>query len=105
MSLLGFPSEEHSGLWFHVAGNGFAGSTIGELNVKRKTGASILAVKRQDALIAHPEADCAIRPGDELYVVGRPADLSCFEKTYSFARFCPTTEATSSEMSPGEAGD
>jgi TrkA domain protein len=56
------------------------GSTIAELEVRRRTGMTIAAISRSgghDTIIA-PDPDTLLQPGDRLVVVGRRQDLSGF---------------------------
>lgn len=53
-----------------------AGKTIGDLEVKRKTGATILAVKKeQGSLELHPSAKTKIDAGDTIVVLGTSTEL------------------------------
>lgn len=51
-------------------GSPAAGRTVGELEVRRKTGSAIIAVIRGDELVANPGADFRLLAGDDLTVVG-----------------------------------
>jgi voltage-gated potassium channel len=56
------------------------GKTIGELEVKRKTGATVLAVKKsQGGFELHPSAGTMIEAGDTIVVLGTPHELHDLE--------------------------
>ncbi len=48
-----------------------AGKTIGELDIRRRTGASVIAVVRGDKTIPNPSADTEIKEGDVLIAAGK----------------------------------
>ncbi|HEV2670841.1 MAG TPA: cation:proton antiporter [Gemmatimonadales bacterium] len=53
-----------------------AGQTIAETQLRSKTGALILAVRRGDSDLATPEADFKLEAGDVLVVVGQPQQIT-----------------------------
>src|SRR5215208_549050 len=48
------------------------GKTIGELEVRARTGASIVATVREESVIANPGPEVTIAPGDTVGVLGTP---------------------------------
>jgi len=52
------------------------GQTIAETQLRSKTGALILAVRRGDSDLATPEADFKLEAGDALVVVGQPQQIT-----------------------------
>jgi TrkA domain protein len=63
--------------WLTVEeGSGAAGATIAEGNYRTRTGASIVAVVRQQQTYAAPEADFALVAGDVAVAVGTPDGLT-----------------------------
>jgi K+/H+ antiporter YhaU regulatory subunit KhtT len=48
------------------------GKTIGELEVRARTGASIVAIVREETVIANPGPEVTIAPGDTVGVLGTP---------------------------------
>ncbi|MFA5332040.1 MAG: cation:proton antiporter [Methanoregula sp.] len=55
-----------------------AGKSLSELNVRRDYGISILAIKHNGAVIANPDGNCTIEVGDEVIVIGPPAETARF---------------------------
>jgi trk system potassium uptake protein TrkA len=53
----------------------WAGSTLAELNVRRRFGISILAIHRDDSYIISPTADTQLADGETLLVLGKQEDL------------------------------
>lgn len=53
-----------------VVKEGFAASTVSELNFWHNTGATIVAIKHQNKMIVSPGPLTVIEPGDFVYVVG-----------------------------------
>ncbi|MEM2124709.1 MAG: cation:proton antiporter [Methanolinea sp.] len=51
-------------------GSPLAGKTLGEVLLKKRYGVTVLAVRRDGAIIPHPDGTCAIHAGDELVLTG-----------------------------------
>ena len=49
-----------------------AGKKIGDIEVRSRTGASIVAIVREESVIANPGPEVAIAPGDTVGVLGTP---------------------------------
>lgn len=61
---------------FFVEGESpIANKTIGELELRKKTGTSIIAVIRKDKAKANPQADFRIETGDTLVLLGSHAEM------------------------------
>ena len=67
--------EKHS-LFELKAFDFMLGKTLGELDVRRRFGVSVLAIKRGENLIVNPMGDEKILPGDILVVLGTTEQLS-----------------------------
>lgn len=93
--LVGISPELLSGFWFMVQGE-LQDETIRKLDVRKRTGATIVAIRRDETVIAHPAPDSQLRNGDEIYIAGNATQLKLFETTFKAARFCPMAEKTSS---------
>jgi K+/H+ antiporter YhaU regulatory subunit KhtT len=52
------------------------GKTLRELDIRRRFGVSVLAIKRGENLIVNPVGDEKILPGDILVVLGTTEQLS-----------------------------
>jgi TrkA domain protein len=51
-------------------------ATIGSLEIRRRTGASVVAIVRDDAPLPAPGPDEDLRPGDTVVMVGTPDGLA-----------------------------
>lgn len=51
-------------------GSPIAGKTLGELLLKKRYGVTVLAIRRNGALIPHPDGTCAMRAGDVAVLTG-----------------------------------
>ena len=61
---------------FRVAPDAWAtGRTLGEIDLRAGTGATILAIKRKDRTITSPAADVRLAAGDDLYLMGDEAHV------------------------------
>ena len=65
---------EHSGL----PEGSLLGRTIGDLQVRSETGASVLAVVRGEKVIPNPGANLRLEPGDVVGIVGMPEQRTAF---------------------------
>lgn len=61
--------------WVEVPGSFARDSTIGGLEVRARTGATILALDRRGVLTTNPPPACAIRAGDRLLALGPSESL------------------------------
>jgi CPA2 family monovalent cation:H+ antiporter-2 len=52
-----------------------AGRSVGEIELRRKHGVTLLAVSRNQEVVSNPGADMIIQPGDLLVLLGSLADL------------------------------
>ena len=59
-----------------------AGKTIRELEVRKKTGLSVVAVLKEDGLLANPGPDFRFSPRDTLGLLGTPEQISFFQKHF-----------------------
>ncbi|MDY0039464.1 MAG: cation:proton antiporter [Desulforhabdus sp.] len=59
------------------------GRTIRELNVRSRTGASIVGIMRQEALHPNPSPDFRLASGDMVGIIGRPEQFTAFEQLAS----------------------
>ncbi len=88
-------TETFGGNWFAIsdlATGKRAQRTIGSLDIRNQTGATVLAIKRDNQTITHPPPDETITEGDALYVAGNPEQLEAFETLLKAYRFCPNLE-------------
>src|SRR5829696_861479 len=65
--------------WVRLAeGNEVAGKTIGELGIRTSTGASIVAIVRDDLVLAGPGPEARFEPGDLVGVLGTQEQRTAF---------------------------
>lgn len=57
----------------------WSGRTLIDINVRRKYGLSIVAIRREGAMIASPGADTELERGDVLLVLGKQRDIDALE--------------------------
>jgi K+/H+ antiporter YhaU regulatory subunit KhtT len=53
-----------------------AGQTLGELNLRAETGATLMAVRRGDRLVSNPGSDFRIETGDIAILIGDRAQIT-----------------------------
>jgi CPA2 family monovalent cation:H+ antiporter-2 len=56
-------------------GSWLAGRTVAEIELRRRTGATLVAVSRTDGTVVHPAAGDPLREGDVLCLVGEPPQI------------------------------
>jgi TrkA domain protein len=57
-----------------------AGKTIGELQIRRRTGVTIVAIVRDSQAITAPEPSDTLRAGDRLIIICRQQDIGPFHQ-------------------------
>ncbi|MDQ1146879.1 MAG: TrkA family potassium uptake protein [Bacillus sp. (in: firmicutes)] len=72
-------SDEHSIVEI-VANGKLSGHTIIDLDIRKKYGLNIVAIKRGDEIIVSPQASESIYLNDVLIVIGTDIDIDRFEK-------------------------
>lgn len=81
------PLESQAGSWFVYDAR--QAESIMDMDIRKRTGATVLAVKRGQALSAHPDPAFLVQKDDQLYVAGKENQLEKFQNTYQVQRFCP----------------
>ncbi|MBK7746371.1 MAG: cation:proton antiporter [Candidatus Obscuribacter sp.] len=81
--------ENQLGLWFINNFDKVTGKSPADLNVRKLTGVTITAVKRDSKTFAYPSPAMALQSGDELYAVGTSEQLTRFEQIFQLQRFSP----------------
>jgi len=67
--------------WYKVEeSNDGADKSIGELEVRQRTGASIIAAIREDETVINPGPDYVISPGVTLVVAGKQSNIKLLKK-------------------------
>lgn len=94
-SFVEFEHEDYFGQWFIYGGEA---RSIAGLDVRKLSGATILAVKREEEIHPHPDPELELKPDDRLYVAGNSDQVARFEQSYPVSRFCSTDEMTSNDL-------
>jgi CPA2 family monovalent cation:H+ antiporter-2 len=58
------------------SGSPVAGACLSRINVRKEYGISILAIRRNGEMIVNPSGEIELEPGDDVIVIGAPADIS-----------------------------
>lgn len=67
--------------WYGVTSEAeIAGQSIADARVRERTGASIVAIQRDDELLSSPEPETVLEVGDTVVVIGDREDCTAFEK-------------------------
>ena len=70
--------------WVTLApGNALSGQTLAEANLRAQTGASVVAIRRDQVLIPNPSADLQLCAGDQLALIGESPQVSAAEAVLS----------------------
>jgi CPA2 family monovalent cation:H+ antiporter-2 len=79
LAQLGRASRQIETEWVRLTENStLGGRTIGELGVRTKTGASVVAIVRDDLVVASPGPDDRFEAGDLVGVLGTPEQRASF---------------------------
>jgi K+:H+ antiporter len=65
--------------WIRLHADGAAGRTLAEVDLRARTGASVVALFRDGALVPGPAPDVRLQAGDRLGLVGDPAHVEAAE--------------------------
>ncbi|MCX7944246.1 MAG: potassium transporter TrkA [Deltaproteobacteria bacterium] len=68
--------------WFKIPST-FKSRTIGEIQIRKKTGASVVAILREKETIPSPGPNDNISPQDVLLVVGKKESIESFKKLFN----------------------
>lgn len=69
------------GQWYTLSTDSpLAGQTLAQANVRSRTGATIMAVKRNKTVQRYPDAQTTLEEGDRLLVVGNAKEQAAFEQ-------------------------
>ncbi|MGE5656120.1 MAG: cation:proton antiporter [Actinomycetota bacterium] len=73
--------QDMNSKWYSLPGNSpLIGMTLEETNMRRLTGASLMAIRRsQGQEIDYPPSDTTLETGDRLLVVGEPEEIATFD--------------------------
>jgi len=70
--------------WYSLdRGSAVAGEKLGDTNVRERTGASVIAIQRDEEVIASPGPNERLEAGDTLVVIGDREDCLAFESLIS----------------------
>jgi monovalent cation:H+ antiporter-2, CPA2 family len=61
-------------------GSQIINKSLRDISLRRVLGVTLLAVKRENNIIEHPDADLTFLPNDCIYLLGKPEDLSQAQK-------------------------
>ena len=61
-------------------GSAAVGASLKQLDVRRHTGASVLAIQRGEETLANPQASTVLMEGDVLIAIGTPEDLKKLDR-------------------------
>jgi len=53
-----------------------AGKTLGELNLRKKYGVTLLVIRRRGEILANPDGQTSLCPEDQLIILGRPDQIA-----------------------------
>ena len=67
--------------WLTVgAASSVAGQSLAEADLRARTGASVIAIRRDGQIVANPKSATVFRPGDRVGLLGEPAQLAEVER-------------------------
>lgn len=60
----------------HLGPGHAGGQTLAEINLRRRSNVTVLAIKRGDRVLSHPDGDTRIEDGDYLYLLGSSENIA-----------------------------
>jgi CPA2 family monovalent cation:H+ antiporter-2 len=57
-------------------GSSFIGKTLAETEMRKRSGVTLLAIRRKDQILSNPDAETVFYPNDILFVVGTPDKIA-----------------------------
>ncbi len=63
-------------------GDGLSGRTIAEAEIRKKTGVTVIGIKKDERVVVHPKASSSMDPGNVLIILGGRNQLEDFERKY-----------------------
>lgn len=63
-----------------VSGNALVGQTLAEANIRARTGASVVAIVRNNKLIANPKSQTVFEANDRIGLIGDPEQIQAAEQ-------------------------
>lgn len=75
--------------WFSIDSPPIFGQSIADLAIRKLTGCTVLAVRREGQLVQRPAIDLPLLPGDEVLVTGTNAQLVFFERAFGLSASAP----------------
>ena len=73
-------SDLRIGVHTYVVPKGLAGKTIEELDLRRKTGITIIAISKKGKNIINPHPSTKLEEGDVIVVIGEHDQIEKFER-------------------------
>jgi K+/H+ antiporter YhaU regulatory subunit KhtT len=71
--------------WYRVETQPLFGKSIGELCIRKLTGSTIIAVRRDGVVVQFPDVNFILLEGDQLCVVGTRGQLAFFERAFGMS--------------------
>jgi len=89
-------AQEMGDRWYPLpADSPLVGMTLEETNLRRLTGVSLLAIKREAGEeVDYPDAKTVLQPGDRLLVIGQTEELAAFDELAKGKAAVPTENAS-----------
>ena len=69
-------------------GGALAGAALGETDLRRLFGLSVVAIRRGDGMISNPGADTVVEPGDRLIVLGLSEEVNAASELFRAPQGC-----------------
>lgn len=83
--------------WFRLPeGNPLVGQTLAEANIRARTGTSVIAILREEQLIANPKSATVLQARDRVGLVGEAAHIEAAGQLFEVARVKRQADSSSS---------
>lgn len=75
--------------WYKIDTSNLSGKTIAELEIRRLTGCTVVAINRDGKFAQFPDLDLPLLQGDEILVAGTSAQLAFFKRAFGLSAIDP----------------
>lgn len=84
-----FSDAEDLTVWMKINDESMVGRSIADIEFRKQTGCTVVAVKRDGKQTTYPEPEFVLEKGDAICIVGKHGHLEKAESTFDMARFTP----------------
>jgi K+/H+ antiporter YhaU regulatory subunit KhtT len=86
LAMSGIPGATDCASWYTVDSKGLVGRSLADVDLWKKTGATIAALRQKGTTVPYPGPDLVLCEQDQIYVVGTAQQLKAVERLLELTR-------------------